>query len=269
MRSLPVNELRLCTIASGSSGNCVFAEHSGGAILIDAGISGKKIAEGLKHIGRNPSCLRGIFVTHDHTDHVNAAGIMARRYNLPLLMSRGTLEGSRHKLGKVARVECFRAGDKFSYEGFEIETIPTPHDGVEPVALVLNRGKTRAGVLTDLGHKFDALREVLATLDGAVLESNYDPVMLKNGPYPAYLQNRIRSDAGHISNEEAAQLVQEHASARLKVVLLAHLSQNNNTPDIAMKTFYAKAEEFLKGEGVKVSVAPRHEPSPMMRLRFG
>lgn len=259
-------EIRFCTLASGSSGNCVYAEHDGGAVLVDAGISGKRIAEGLKKIGRDGTRLSGVILTHDHHDHISAAGVMARRYKIPLCMSRGTFSGCKSRLGKVELVQIFKAGDTFTLGGFTVETLPTPHDGEEPTAIILSSGKTRVGVLTDLGHPFDELRRTLATLDAAVLESNYDPQMLKNGPYPYHLQQRIRSDAGHISNAEAGMLVREHGG-RLKAVLLAHLSQNNNTPELALSTFHQEASDYVKRVHAWTGVAPRHEPSLLLALR--
>lgn len=261
-------EFRVCTLVSGSSGNAVYAACAAGAILIDAGVSGKKIAAALKRIGTTPEAIRGLLLTHDHSDHVQGVGVLARRYGWPIFMTRGTYQCARAKLGTIREPGFIQAGRPLSLAGFQIECLATPHDAAEPVALILERSGLRCGILTDLGHPFAALKETVSSLDAIFLESNYDPAMLANNhAYPEYLRRRIQSPAGHLSNEEAATLIREHASARLQIVMLAHLSENNNSPQLAAKTMLSLAGSRLADGAVRVEVAPRHAPSPIVVLR--
>jgi len=153
----------------------------------------------------------------------------------------------------MAPVKRFHAGSTLAFGDLRVETVPTPHDGADPVGFVIDDGRSRVGVLTDLGYVFDSLPDVIASLDAVVLESNHDERMLANGPYPRFLKQRIRGEGGHISNEESARLVRDAASG-LKWVCLAHLSEENNTPDRAVDTFRTVA-----GDTLPCHVAGRYE----------
>ena len=257
---------RLCPLASGSSGNAVYAECAEGAVLVDAGVSMRRIVEGLSRIGASIERVRAAVVTHDHVDHCRGAGVLARRHGIPLFMTRGTFERRAKDLHRTPPPTLFAGGDVLAVAGIRIETIPTPHDGVEPVAVILERHGARAGVLTDLGHPFDGLAALLADLDAVLLESNYAPESLRRGPYPPHLQARIRNAGGHLSNGEAAALVRDHAGERLGVLLLAHLSENNNTPECALATLRDIAGPRLAESGIRAFAARRHEPSEMIAL---
>lgn len=260
-------EFRICTIASGSSGNALYAECEDGAVLIDAGVSGKRIAEGIRAAGGNIDRVDSIIVSHDHNDHSKGAGVLARRHGMPLMMTEGTYGAIRQSLYKTLAPRVFRPGSVLSAGGFHIHTIATPHDGRDPVCVVLERHGLRCGVLTDLGHPFEELRALMASLDVVFLESNYDPHMLEHGPYHLALKRRIRSAHGHISNEEAAELVQQHAGDRLQAVVLSHLSEKNNTPDLAAQCMRDQARDRLAAQNVLLEVAPRHTPGPMLVVR--
>lgn len=259
---------RIATLASGSSGNSVYADNPDGALLVDAGRSKKAVEEGMRAVGADIDAVKEIIITHDHTDHSQGAGALARKYGVELIMTEGTLNGCRHRLGKIGAHRTFCPGGTFSAGGFQVRAVATPHDGLDPAVMVLEYGGMQCGVFTDLGCVTDAVRKKLSELDGVILESNYDPDMLENGPYDEYLKERIRSHHGHISNGEAAELVRDCASERLQFVVLAHLSDNNNTPKLAEETFRKIAGKRMKELGAEVVVAPRYEPSSMMELRL-
>lgn len=260
-------EFRICTLFSGSSGNCIYAESADGALLIDAGGSGKKIADAALRIGGHLDRVDGLLLSHDHSDHIKGAGILARRYGMPMFMTPGTFEASRRTLDGAPPPRLFRPGSVLALGGFHVHTLPTPHDGVEPVAFVLERHGLRCGILTDLGTTYPALREMMGTLDAVILESNYDPHMLENGMYPPWLKARIASEKGHLSNEQAACLIRDHATERLQLVMLAHLSDKNNTPTLAATCAEGHLHDRVQGGSVSLHVAPRHVPSPVFVVR--
>jgi phosphoribosyl 1,2-cyclic phosphodiesterase len=257
---------RICTLASGSSGNSVYAECPEGAVLVDAGISGRRIAEAVDAVGGSLERLAGVIVTHAHIDHTRGAGVVARRHHVPLWMTQGTFDTGKGAMGLKDKPQLFRRGESVPIGGFTVHPVATPHDARGSVAVVLEHAGQRAGVLVDLGHPFGALGSVMESLDAVILEANYDPEMLEHGPYPEQLRRRIRSPRGHLSNQEAAELLREHASVRLRSVLLAHLSENNNEPRLALSTVRELAGDRLRAHGTSVAAAPRHVPSGMIEL---
>lgn len=257
---------RVHTLVSGSSGNAVYAECADGAVLVDAGMSGKACAEAIAEVGGDIARVRALFLTHDHSDHSRGCGVLARRHGMGLYMSAGSRDRCDRLLRKTAEPEIVIPGEHIAVGGFIVQTLATPHDAGEPMAVVLERGGFRCGVLTDLGHPFAGLSDLLGTLDAVILESNFDPEMLADGPYPYWLQKRIRSDHGHIANAEAAELLSPHVGERLRTVHLAHLSENNNSPEVALATARARLNGALDRPGVHLTVAPRHRPGPAIPL---
>jgi len=246
-------------LQSGSGGNCIYVESNGTALLFDAGISGIKAEERLAAVGRDIRNVSALVLSHDHADHARCAGIYQRKYGLPIYATSGTLAVAGPFFGAVNDVRPFDAGATLHFNGLSVETVPTAHDGADGVAFVVSAKRKRLGILTDLGHVFDGLNRVVKKLDGVFMESNYDPKMLEDGPYPRYLKERIRGPGGHISNEESADLLAGAASPRLKWACLAHLSQHNNTPAKALRTHrrtggpyhlcvtrYTEAADFLE-----------------------
>ncbi|MBN1257671.1 MAG: MBL fold metallo-hydrolase [Planctomycetes bacterium] len=254
--------IRFCTLASGSSGNVAYLDSPEGAILVDAGISATQVAERLSACRFNIANIKGLLITHNHSDHIKAAGAITRRYKIPLFMTPGTAAAGRKQLGKVEAINCFQPGSTLRLGGFEIHSVPTPHDAPESVALIFERGKIRIGFFTDLGHSFELMRSLFRSLDAVILESNYDPDMLTaNREYPEFVKQRIRGPHGHLANEEAASLLCEHASERMQAVLLAHLSEKNNHPRLAMESHQRIASDFLATHQPLIEIAPRHQPS--------
>jgi len=222
-------------LQSGSNGNCIYVEARDTRLLFDAGISGKAARERLAGFDRSIDDVDAVFISHDHSDHARCAGIYQRKFGLPIHVTHRTLAAAsrRYDLGRIDAVHHFDAGATIPFNGITIETICTPHDGVEGVAFVVDDGRYRLGILTDLGHVFDGLLEVVRSLDAVVIESNYDPDMLDGGSYPPHLRERIRGPGGHLSNDQAAGLLAQ-TNGRLQWACLGHLSEENNRPELAL-----------------------------------
>jgi phosphoribosyl 1,2-cyclic phosphodiesterase len=251
----------VATLQSGSNGNCIYVEAAGVKLLFDAGISGKQAMLRMEGLGRDIRDVDAVIISHDHGDHSGSAGIFQRKFGLPVRMTRRTFAAAEHRLGKMDNVREFRAGQTMRFGRVRVETIPTPHDGRDGVMFVVKAERKRLGILTDLGHVFDDLRATLGKLDAVVLESNYDPAMLARSDRPEDLKRRIRGPGGHISNQEAAELIAQAAAPSMKWVCLAHLSEDCNTPSVALSTH----REIL-GDDMDIHVASRFEPVVMPEL---
>ncbi len=232
-------------------------ESEGTRLLFDAGISGIQAQKRLALYDRDVRDVDGVLISHDHADHVRCAGVYARKFGIPVWITPTTLRAAARKggPGKMPAIRHFEAGQTLDMGGLSVETVPTPHDGADGVAFVVNGARGRVGILTDLGHVFDDLSAVVNGLDGVFLESNYDPRMLEEGPYPPFLKRRIAGPGGHISNSEAANLLAS-ASGRLRWACLAHLSEHNNNPHVAVET-----HRGVYGDAIALSVASRYEAS--------
>jgi len=252
------------SLQSGSSGNCIYIEAGGVKLLIDAGITGVQAQERLAAHGRDIRSVDAVIISHDHGDHIRHAGVFQRKFGIPLYVTPATLAAaaSRCKLGKLKDVRSFRSCDKIRIKDVLVHAISTPHDGVDGAAFVIEAGVKRIGVLTDLGHVFKDLVHIVSSLDAVFLESNYDPAMLAAGPYPAYLKQRIKGPKGHLSNHEAAELLGRAAKAkRLQWACLAHLSEENNNPDVAIRTHRQVADNDLT-----LYVADRYQASDVFTV---
>jgi phosphoribosyl 1,2-cyclic phosphodiesterase len=255
--------MRLISLQSGSNGNCIYVEAGGVKLLFDAGISGSQVRERLALHGRDVSAVDAVLISHDHVDHSRSMGILHRKFGLPVYVTGKTYQAAkRYPLGEIEDLRHFRSGETLRFGEVTVETISTPHDAEDGVVFVMDDRKHRLGILTDLGHVFNGLGDVIASLDAVLLESNYDPEMLANGSYPDWLKRRIAGPAGHISNLEAADLLLAAASKRMKWACLAHLSQENNTPNLALKT-----HRRMLGDRLPLRVATRYEASRVMEVR--
>ncbi len=247
------------SLQSGSSGNCIYVETGGMRVLFDAGICGAEVARRLEAYGRDIRSVNALIISHDHSDHIRCAGIYQRKYGLPIYITPKTLAESKNRLGKLNNVNYFLAGGSIQFGGVSVQTIPTPHDAADGAAFVISSGGKKLGILTDLGHVFKELFPVIASLDAVFIESNYDPEMLSNGPYPAFLKKRIQGPEGHLSNREAAELLQ--SGHKLKWACLSHLSEKNNTPAVALKTHLE-----IVGSGLAFYTAGRYSSSEIMAV---
>jgi phosphoribosyl 1,2-cyclic phosphodiesterase len=261
---MPVMSMIAISLQSGSNGNCIFIEADGVKLLFDAGITGAQAEERLAAYDRNIREVDAVIISHDHGDHIRHAGVFQRKFSLPLFMTPSTLAAasSRCSLGKLQDVHHFRSTDKLRFGNVIVYAIRTPHDGVDGSVFVIEAGKKRLGVLTDLGHVFQDLIHIVSSLDAVFLESNYDPAMLAAGPYPMYLKQRIKGPHGHLSNQEAAELLCRAAvSRRLQWACLAHLSEQNNHPDIALKTH----REVITGN-MPIYIADRYRATEILTV---
>ncbi len=241
------------SLQSGSNGNCIYVEAGGVRLLFDAGICGADAERRLALYGRNIREIDAVIISHDHADHVRFAGVYQRKYKLPVYMTPLTLDVSRerHRLGRLDNVHLFLSGGALKFGGVSVRTISTPHDGADGSVFVVECGQTRMGILTDLGYAFEELYAVISSLDAVFIESNYDPGMLARGPYPEFLKRRILGPGGHLSNHDAAHLLK--SGGRLKWACLAHLSEHNNSPQLALQT-----HRDILNNSLKLHVAGRY-----------
>ncbi len=227
--------MRICLLASGSKGNSIFVEAGSARVLIDAGLSAREILRRLAEIGFDGHELDAIIISHEHSDHIRGAGSLARRLKIPVLSSVPTHRAGSSSIGKTEVIE-FESGCRFMFKDLEIDPFPTTHDADDPVGFILECREGRIGIATDLGIATRLVCEKLKRCSALVLESNHDEEMLANGPYPWPLKQRIRSRHGHLSNTESAELLDEILHPGLEAVFLAHLSEVNNDPGIALNT---------------------------------
>ncbi|MEW6137210.1 MAG: MBL fold metallo-hydrolase [Thermodesulfobacteriota bacterium] len=253
--------MRLIPLASGSSGNSFLLQGNGSALLIDAGLSGKQVAERLHSVGVDPGSLGGILVSHGHSDHVKGVGVLSRKFKLPVLVNQGTWSVSQRMIGKVWRLDLFETGRIFEFAGFRIHPFSVPHDCEDPVGFRIAVGSSRMAIATDLGTATGLVMSLLTGVQTVVLESNHDPHMLQDGPYPWELKQRVRSRLGHLSNPQSAQLLQRIVSDELKFVVLAHLSETNNRADLALQCARSSLTEFLRQRG-SLFCAAQNEVGP-------
>lgn len=255
--------MRVISLQSGSNGNSVYVEADGVRLLFDAGISGKQAELRLAAHGRDIRRVDAVLISHDHSDHARCMGIFQRKFGLPLHVTPKTLDAAerRCRLGRIDTVCHFEPAAVLRFGHVTVETIPTPHDGADGVAFVVDDGQHRLGILTDLGHVFDGLESLIGSLDAILLESNYDRQMLAGGDYPDFLKQRISGPGGHLSNAEAAELLRAAAGSRLQWACLAHLSQDNNRPEVALRTHHR-----ILGDRFPLHIAGRHQATDVLEI---
>lgn len=247
------------SLQSGSCGNCIYVEAGDVRLLFDAGITGKQTELRLAEHGRSIRDVMGVLITHEHSDHSQGAGVLSRKFGLPVYVTRPTWRAMSEPVGGVKDLRHFQGGGRIEFGDVMVHSIRTPHDAVDGCAFIVEHEGRRLGIMTDLGHPFRALRNLFGELDAAYLESNYDPEMLDNGPYTPELKRRIRGERGHLANHEAGELIRTSRSARLRWVALAHLSEKNNDPDVALATNRA-----IVGRDLPLHLAGRHKTSELL-----
>jgi len=242
--------VEFCTLASGSSGNCHFITNGRENLLIDAGLSGKMIQDKLLDIGHDPQKLTGILISHEHNDHIKGAGILSRRFDLPIYANEPTWKAMEDKIGSVKshNKKTFETKKEMNIGDIQITPFNISHDAVEPVGFILKNNNIKISIATDLGYIDEGIINKMEDSDLVVLESNHDVDMLKTGSYPYYLKRRILSDIGHLSNEAAGNAIVDLIKKNVNKVLLAHLSRENNFPELAMITI----KNILKNHGINI-----------------
>lgn len=263
--------MRLCSIASGSSGNCIYVGSEHTHLMIDAGISGKRIEAGLNEIGLKTNEVDGILITHEHSDHVCGLGVVARKHGIPIYATKGTIDDILHKktLGKIdASLFCEIEPDRdFVIGDVTVCPLAISHDAAQPVAYIVRQEGKSIGVITDLGKYDQYIIERLQGLDVLLLEANHDIHMLQVGNYPYHLKQRILGDRGHLSNELSGQLLGQVLHDRFKTVLLGHLSKENNYEKLAYETVrleVAMGDNPYRGDDFPIYVAKRDTVSQIL-----
>lgn len=265
--------MNLCSIASGSSGNCIYVGTDTTHVLVDAGISGKRTESGLNSIGVSCQDLDGILITHEHADHICGLGVLSRKYHIPIYATRGTIAAI-CKTSSVGRIEeelfvPIEADESYTIKDITLNPMRTSHDAAEPVAYRIRHGQQRVAIATDMGTYTPYTVECLKGMDVLFLEANHDVNMLQVGPYPYALKQRILGDRGHLSNEVSGRLLRELIHDKLQTVVLGHLSKENNLPELAYETVrveLAMGEDGFTGKEFSIQVAKRTEVSPMISI---
>ncbi|HID03632.1 MAG TPA: MBL fold metallo-hydrolase [Desulfobacterales bacterium] len=250
-------------LGSGSKGNSLYIESGDTSILVDAGFSGKELAKRLAIHGKEVARLDGLFLTHEHGDHIQGAGVISRRCGLPVYANEGTYKGSDKKLGKLHKRVEFETGKSVQLKGLEIRSFRISHDTLDPVGFLISDANVTLACCTDIGKVSTLVSSKLMDCEALVLEFNHDPHMLKTGPYPFSLQQRVRSTHGHLSNEDAADFLKTLLHDRLQYVILAHLSETNNTAELALTS----ANSVMSREHqCQIHVAAQNIPSNLFTV---
>lgn len=253
------NNLFIASLNSGSNGNCYYIGNSRDAILIDAGLSCRKTEKRMSRLGLSMNQVRAIFISHEHTDHIKGLCTLSAKYNLPVYITPGTLAGCRFSLRRDL-IRHLPADIQILIGDLEIIGFPKLHDAMEPYSFMVTCGQTRVGIFTDIGAACDRLIYYFKQCHAAILETNYDDDLLLNSSYPYFLKRRISGGRGHLSNKQALALFQEHRSAQLSHLFLAHLSKDNNCPDLARNLFLEHAQ------GTEIIVASRYEETQLYTI---
>lgn len=265
--------MRFVSIASSSSGNCVYIGSDNTHILIDAGISNKRIEQGLNEIGIKGSELEGVFITHEHSDHIQGLGILARKYPVPIYATKETLEeiAQKSSLGDYPKelLHPILPDVNFYLGDLQICPLRIDHDAANPVAYRVQNGRKSVAVVTDLGHYDQYVIDHLQGLDALLLEANHDVRMLETGPYPYRLKQRILGDHGHLSNENCGRLLNCILHDRLKKILLGHLSEKNNYEELAYETVcleITQGETIYQAKDFSIAVAGKTKMSEIVTV---
>ncbi len=266
--------MRLCSIASGSSGNCVYVGAEKTHVLVDVGISCKRIEEGLKKAGLTGKDVAGIFITHEHSDHIQGLGVMARKYGIPMYATAGTIEGIQNSCKNLGTYDAglfheVTVDEDLQLGDLTIHPFHIPHDANDPCGYRFESAGSKAAVATDMGTFNSYIVENLQGLDAILLEANHDVHMLQVGPYTYPLKQRILSDRGHLSNDNSGILLSKILHDKMKYILLGHLSRENNIPELAFETVKLEinaADISYRAEAFQMSVASRSEVGEVLEF---
>jgi len=244
--------LTITTLASGSSGNCILVSHGDTHLLVDCGISCRRIKTALAGLGLSPDELTAILITHEHSDHISGLATLFKHHQIPVWCSKGTGRQLVYRIAFIGEVlHTFEPGEEFTLGGLTVTAFATLHDAADSVGYTFTDGVRRAAIVTDLGVETDVVTDAIAGCDFLLAEANHDPDLLREGPYPFYLKQRILGEHGHLSNAACAAMARRCGA---RTVVLAHLSAENNRPSLALETVRAGLDA-----DICVEVAPRSE----------
>ena len=263
--------MKFCSLYSGSSGNSIFIASDNAKVLIDAGLAGKKIDDALKHIGEESSSIDGIFITHEHIDHIKGVGVLSRKYDIPIYANDNTWAVMEKNIGKIKEhnIRIMDRRSSITINDLEIRSFNIPHDAIAPVGYTVSYAGKNASVVTDFGVFTEEIRDNIIDSDIILLESNHDVNMLRMGPYPYKLKLRVLGENGHLSNEDCgSSIVSLLKNDKKKQIVLGHLSGTNNHPDLAYQTVVdvLSANGIRPGDDVILQLASRHNPSEIILL---
>ncbi len=258
---------RFESFGSGSSGNAYYICTEAGAILIDAGVAIRRFQKDMRNYGASLGKVAGILVTHNHVDHVRCLGILNNKHEIPVYLTDLTMQGIKEnpvitKKPNTANSHIIEKDKSFRILDLEITPFEVPHDSKDCVGYFIRHGATTFCIVTDCGNWTDTIDKYVAQAEHIVLESNYDPIMLSSGPYPIFLQNRIRNGHGHLSNDQAAEVIKQHQH-HLKNIWLCHLSEKNNTPQAALES---ACSALCENSTTKITALSRITPSNFFDL---
>lgn len=255
-----------CSLYSGSSGNSIFVANENTRILIDAGLPGKSIEAALKEIDENPTMIDAIFITHEHSDHIKGVGVLSRKYDIPIYTNEATWKAMSHCIGKVKdhNIKIIEKRSVTTIKDIDVVSFNIPHDAAGPMGYTLNSKGKKVSVATDLGTFTEEVKYNIKDSDVILLESNHDVQMLKYGPYPYPLKRRVLSEIGHLSNDACGEaLVGINDESKARKVILGHLSNTNNYPELAYQTVINVLNENKVNieKDMVLSLADRKKPS--------
>ncbi|MBM3234138.1 MBL fold metallo-hydrolase [Candidatus Pacearchaeota archaeon] len=255
--------MKISALSSGSSGNCFYVSDKNNSVLIDCGISCRQVLEKLSDLKQNPTNLKAIFVSHEHTDHIKGVDVLAREFGIPVYATKGTYKNC-FLCSDESLIQEIKEDETIKIGNMEISSFLKSHDAASPVSFNIKNGK-QISIITDIGYACKSVCENVSDSDFLVLESNHDISMLESGPYPYFLKKRIASNLGHLSNLHSGLCVLEHGTKKLKNIVLAHLSAVNNTSSLALSNFRNLIKE-RKDMKPKIFVSERGKHTPIFDI---
>ena len=258
-----------CSLYSGSSGNCLLVETSNTKILIDAGESCKKISNALSSLEIEPCDIKAILVTHEHSDHVKGLGTFSKKYNIPVYANSKTWDAMQEQSAKIntQNIKKFTIEENFEVGDLKIHPFKIPHDAANPCGFNIFYDNKKLSIATDIGHMTSTIAHKLEDSSFILLESNYDPEILKCSSYPYLLKQRIAGPNGHLPNSEAGKTISFLMNSGLTEVMLGHLSRENNFPELAYRTVVEELiQNKMDSSKIRISVANRLNPSPVVKV---
>ncbi len=261
--------LNFCSLYSGSSGNSLFIETENTKLLIDAGVSSKKIEEALHQINVEPSSINAILVTHEHSDHIQGLGTFSKKFDIPIYANQETIDNMPTQISKISEknIKKFKVSDKFYIGDININSFSIPHDAANPCGFNIFKDDKKISIATDIGHIDNKIINNLDESSFILLEANYDQEVLRYSHYPYNLKTRIAGPNGHLPNNEAGKAISFLLKSGLKTAMLGHLSKENNFPELAYKTVVEEliSENYLESS-LSLSVADRDKPSKIIKI---